>query len=221
MMAIQEDEPRSSPRRLKEPDMTLSADIRKVFQGVADRRQMFRMFDRHAQRPNRWEDDDSALYRGEWFEIGRAEHDYMFEILPPLWMRGDMFALREPLTDSITSIFFALMIDGQLRHFHGYCDLFDRGSPERTRAAIIERESRPVKAMTREERLEHIWSSTHDDYRGYAGERWPSRDQDKRTVLFYGGRQGTVLKLLDQLTDAEIAAKLPVHLRYLPDPIAA
>ena len=25
--------------------------IRKVFQGVADRRQMFRMFDRHAQRP--------------------------------------------------------------------------------------------------------------------------------------------------------------------------
>jgi hypothetical protein len=26
--------------------------IRKVYQGVADRRQMFRMFDRHAQRPN-------------------------------------------------------------------------------------------------------------------------------------------------------------------------
>ncbi len=47
--------------------MTLSP-IRKVYQGVADRRQMFRMFDRHAQRPNRWEGDDSALYRGEWFE---------------------------------------------------------------------------------------------------------------------------------------------------------
>ncbi len=32
--------------------MTLSP-IRKIYQGVADRRQMFRMFDRHAQRPNR------------------------------------------------------------------------------------------------------------------------------------------------------------------------
>ncbi len=34
---------------------------RKVYEGIADRRQMFRMFDRHAQRPNRWEGDDSAL----------------------------------------------------------------------------------------------------------------------------------------------------------------
>jgi hypothetical protein len=201
--------------------MTLSADIRKVFQGVADRRQMFRMFDRHAQRPNRWESDDSALYRGEWFEIGKADHDYMFEILPPLWLRGDMFAMREFLTGSITSIFFSLTIDGRSRHFHGYCDLSDRDSPERLRSAIVEHESSPVKAMTREERLEHIWSSTHDDYRGYAGERWPTQDRGKRTVLFYGGRQGTTLKLLDQLTETEIAAKLPVHLRYLPDAIAA
>ena len=59
------------------------------------------------------------------------------------------------------------------RHFHGYCDLSDRTSVEKMRVAIIERESRPVRAMTREERLEHIWSSTADDYRGYAGERWP------------------------------------------------
>ncbi|TWG94231.1 uncharacterized protein DUF1419 [Mesorhizobium sp. J18] len=66
--------------------MTLSAGIRKVFQGVADRRQMFRMFDRHAQRPNRWANHHSALSRGEWFEIAQAEHDHMFEILPPLWM---------------------------------------------------------------------------------------------------------------------------------------
>lgn len=149
--------------------MTLSP-IRKVFQGIADRRQMHRMFDRHAQRPNRWENDDSALYRGEWFEIGQAEHDTMFEILPPLWMRGDMFAMREFLTGSITSVFFALTIDARPCFFHGYCDLSDRVSPECMRAAIVERESRPVKAMTRAERLEHIWSSTHDDYRGYAGE---------------------------------------------------
>lgn len=200
--------------------MTLLS-VRKVYLGIADRRQMFRMFDRHAQRPDRFQDDASALYRGEWFEISQAEHDYMFEILPPLWMRGEMFALREFLTDRITSIFHALNIDGRMRYFHGYCDLLDRGSPERMRDAIVERETRPVRAMTREERLEHIWSSTHDDYRGYAGERWPERDRGKRTVMFYGGRQGTTLKLLDDLTDAEIAAKLPVHLRYLPDAIAA
>ena len=36
--------------------------IRKIFQGVADRRQMFRMFDRHAQRPNRWQDDAGARH---------------------------------------------------------------------------------------------------------------------------------------------------------------
>ncbi|MUO43018.1 DUF1419 domain-containing protein [Agrobacterium vitis] len=200
--------------------MTLST-IRKVFEGVADRRQMFRMFDRHARRPNRWEGDDSALYRNEWFEVGEAEHNYMFEILPPLWMRGEMFAMREFLTGSITSIFITLLIDGHIRHFHGYCDLADKGSPERMRNAIIERESRPVRAMTREERLDHIWSSTADDYRGYAGERWPLSDHGKRTVLLYGGKEGTFLKLLDQLTDTEISAKLPVHLRYLPDAIAA
>ncbi|WP_314962667.1 DUF1419 domain-containing protein [Bradyrhizobium cosmicum] len=196
------------------------SSIRKVYQGIADRRQMFRMFDRHPQRPNR-SPDDGALYCGEWFEIGQADHDHMFEILPPLWIRADMFAMREFLTGSISSVFFALRIDGQPRCFHGYCDLRDQGSPDRMRAAIIERESRPVKVMTREERLEHIWSSTHDDYRGYAGERWAEHLRGERTVLFYGGHRGTVLKLLDQLTDAEIAAKLPVHLRYLPDTIAA
>ena len=40
-------------------------------------------------------------------------------------------------------------------------------------------------------------------------------------MLLYGGQRGTLLKLLDELTEAEISAKLPVHLRYLPDAIAA
>ena len=199
--------------------MTLS--IRKVFQGVADRRQMFRMFDRHVQRPNRWESDDSALYRGEWFEIGEADHDHMRDILPPLWMRPDMFALREFLTGSITSVFFSIPSDGRTRYFHGYCDLADPGSLARMKAAIIERESRPVRAMSREERVEHIWSATHDDYRGYAGERWPEQLRELRIIMCYGGRHGPTLKILDHLTDAEIATKLPVHLRYLPDVVAA
>ena len=85
--------------------------IRKIYQGVADRRQMFRMFDRHAQRPSRFEDDAAPLYRGEWFEISQAEHNYMFEILPPLWMRYGMFAMREFLTGNVTSVFFTLRVD--------------------------------------------------------------------------------------------------------------
>ena len=201
--------------------MTSSTSIRKVFQGVASRQQMFRMFDRHHERPNRWEDEPARLYSGEWFEIGEAEHDYMFEILPPLWIRGPMFAMREYLTGSVTSVFFALHIDGAIRHFHAYCDLADKDSVERMRIAIIERESRPARAMTRGERLEHIWSSTAGDYRGYAGTRWPEAMRGQRTVVLYGGSEGTFLKLLDELTEAEIAAKLPVHLRHLPSPIAA
>lgn len=200
--------------------MTFSP-IRKIYHGVADRRQMFRLFDRHAQRPNRWESDDSALYCGEWFEIARREHDYMLEILPPLWMRGEMFALREFLTCSITGIFYTLSIDGRTRHFHGYCDLLQARSPGEMRDAIVERESWPEKAMTHEERLEHIWSATHDDYRGYAGERWLPEDRGKRTILVYGRRGGTTLKMLEDLTEDEIAAKLPVHLRHLPNRQAA
>ena len=201
--------------------MTSSPATRKVFQGVASRPQMFRMFDRHAQRPDRWEDHATPLYAGEWFEIGEAEHDYMFEILTPLWIRGSMFAMREFLTGSVTSVFFALRMDEAIRYFHGNCDLSDHRSVETMRVAIIERESRPVRAMTREERLEHIWSSTADDYRGYAGDCWPAVARGKRTVLLYGGKEGSFLKLLEDLTDDEIAAKLPVQLRHLPSPIAA
>lgn len=193
-----------------------TSPIRKIYQGIADRRQMFRMFDRHAQRPNRSDQDAGPLYTGEWFEIARAEHDYMFEVLPPLWMRGEMFALREFLTGNITSVFYTLPIDGRLRYFHGYCDLGVARSPVEMRDVIVERESRPVRAMTREERLEHIWSATHDEYRGYAGEHWLPEHRGKRTVLVYGRRCGTAVKLLEALTDEEIAEKLPVHLRHLP-----
>ena len=201
--------------------MNTSPAIRKVYQGVADRHQMFRMFDRHAQRPDRWNGDATSLYSGEWFEIRENEHDYMFEILPPLWICGSMFAMREFLTGSITSVFFALRIDGTIRHFHGYCDLSDTSSVENMRLAITERETRPVRAMTRDERLNHIWSSTADDYRGYAGDRWPYALRGKKTIILYGGAAGTTLKLLEDLTDDEIAAKLPVHLRHLPVSIAA
>ncbi|MBY5827400.1 DUF1419 domain-containing protein [Rhizobium leguminosarum] len=198
-----------------------SPPIRKVFQGVATRQEMFRMFDRHKQRPARFEADASALYAGEWFEIAEEQCDYMLDVLPPLWIRGEMFAMREFMTGNVTSVFITLRLDSRRRHFHAYCDLSDKASPARMRDAIIARESRPVKAMTREERLEHIWSTTHDDYRGYAGDKWPEHLRGKRTVQLYGDTQGTLLKLLEQLSESEIAAKLPVQLRHLPDAIAA
>lgn len=60
--------------------MIPSPAIRKVFQGVANRPQLFRMFDRHAQRANRWNGDAAPFYSGEWFEIGETsavgETDY-------------------------------------------------------------------------------------------------------------------------------------------------
>ena len=200
--------------------MTSLPPIRKIFFGIVDRHQMFRLFDRHAQRPDRWQTDGAKLYAGEWFEISAAQHDYMLEILPPLWMRGEMFAMREFLTGSITSVFYTLRINGVTRYFHAYSDLSDRRSPYDMRDAIVERERRPVKAMTRDERIEHIWSATHDKYRGYAGADFLPEHRGKRTVVVYG-KPGTRFELLESLSDAQISEKLPVHLRHLPLPEAA
>lgn len=201
--------------------MTSISLPRKVFQGVAKRADMFRMFDRHAERPDRFDGDQSATYAGEWFEIDETSYSYMLDILPPLWMRGPIFAMREFMTGSVTSVFYAIRIDDAVRYFHTYCDLSDPKSVEALRSSILDRETRPVRAMSREERLEHIWSTTAVDYRGYAGDRWPKPMQGHRTIMLYRGKEGTFLKLLDTLSDDEIAAKLPVHLRHLPSRLAA
>ena len=201
--------------------MTSTIFPRKIFQGVAKRADMFRLFDRHRDRPNRFDGDQSGVYAGEWFEIDEISYSYMLDILPPLWMRGPIFAMREFMTGSVTSVFYAIRIDEAVRYFHTYCDLSDPASVEAMRTAIIDRETRPVRAMSREERVEHIWSTTTDDYRGYAGARWPTAMQGHRTVMLYAGSEGTFLKLLDTLSDDEIAAKLPVHLRHLPTSLAA
>ena len=103
--------------------MIPSDTFRKIWFGCADRPQMFRLFDRHAARPGRFETDACSLYAGEWFELGEAECDYMLDVLPPLWMRDGMFAMREFMTGSVTSVFFTIPINAQIRHFHGYCDL--------------------------------------------------------------------------------------------------
>jgi Protein of unknown function (DUF1419) len=136
--------------------MHIPSAIRKIFEGVASRCEMHHMFNRHRGAPAVADAVAGDLFAGEWFEVAERDYNYMFEILPPLLMRGDMFALSEYMTGSVTSVFFALSIDGRIRWFHGYCDLSDRGSPDRMKAAIIVRETRPVRAMTREERRAHL-----------------------------------------------------------------
>ena len=61
--------------------------------------------------------------------------------------------------------------------------------------------------------LLEIWSATHADFRGIAGEAnpdaWPPEHHGKRTILVYTAGQGTTLKLLEDLTDQEIDSRMP------------
>ena len=201
--------------------MIPSDNFRKIWFGCADRPQMFRLFDRHAARPGRFETDACSLYAGEWFELGEAECDYMLDVLPPLWMRDGMFAMREFMTGSVTSVFFTIPIHAQVRHFHGYCDLARRREPERMRDAIIARETHPDRVMSASEQLEHIWSDTRDAYRGYADESWTRAARGKRWVMVYSSKPSGEAKLLNDLTEAEIAAKLPILYRPARQALAA
>lgn len=203
------------------PKTAICRPFLKIYQGVASRYQFFQNLNRHSEAPFDEARLSGSTDAGEWFEISENDYDCMLNILPPLFVRGGLFAMSEFLAGTVTSVFLAMCIDGRKRWFHGYGDLDRKGSTETLRAAIIERESHPVRAMTRPERLEHIWSSTHGDYRGYAGQRFAPSKRGQRTVLICGGNITMGLKLLDELTDDEIAAKLPVQLRDLPELIAA
>ncbi|MBX4899267.1 DUF1419 domain-containing protein [Rhizobium bangladeshense] len=196
-------------------------DNRKIFEGVASRRQMYALFNRHAQTAFDNERISGRCYAGEWFEITEADHDRMFEILPPLFYRGDVFAMRECVGGTVTSVFFALRIGGRPRWFHGYCNLSDRSSIDRMRAAIIERESQADRAMTRREKLDHIWSITANDFRAYADRRFRDDFRGRPNILVYCAVEGRMWKQLDELTDVEIAAKLPVQFRHSRDAAAA
>jgi hypothetical protein len=197
---------------------------RKVLQGLATRQQMYTLFNRHSNASLNDARTSACLYTGEWFEITEGDHERMFEILPPLFYRGDMFAMREFLAESVTSVFFALPIGGQVRWFHGYCDLSASRpaktaspqpvSPDWMRAAILDRESRADRAMTRLEKLDHIWSTTGDGFRAYADDRFSPDFRGRQIVTVFSGPASKVWKLLDDLTDTEIAAKLPVQLRH-------
>ena len=64
--------------------MLTSPIIRKVFEGVATRQDMYRMFNCHRGNPAMAAGEARHRFAGEWFEIAESEHDYMLDILPPL-----------------------------------------------------------------------------------------------------------------------------------------
>lgn len=192
--------------------MTQIPPFTKIFEGVATRKQMFELFNRIPDCP--FEDRISGrAYENTWFELDREGYETMLEVLPPLFMRAGMFALSELKAGFVGSVFFDIMIDGRSRWFTGYCNLGDRSSPDAMRAAIIEHEKAVVANLSRDHALDLIWERTHDDFRGLAGEfdpdAWPAEHHGKRTILIYEPGVGTVQKLLENLTDAEIADRLP------------
>jgi hypothetical protein len=184
--------------------------FRKVFDGIASRTEMFALLDRHRDDPDK--EHSGRAYGGEWFEIHKADHDGMRDVLPPLFMRGGMFAMSEFKVGSVTSVFFVIRIRGRERWFHGYCDIADGQIPDAMRAAIIAHETSASDSMTRGEKLEAIWNRMPADFKGIAGaanpDAWPSSQQGKRTILVWVTGAGTVLKLLEDLTDDEIEERL-------------
>lgn len=191
--------------------MSTDRPYRKIHLGIAAGEKMYALFNRDAGLPIE-QRISGETYAGEWFEIGQADYLFMLDVLPPLFMRTGMFGMSEFKAGNVTSVFFEITIRGRRRWFHGYCDLSDRQSPDRMRAAIIAFETDAFDSMTRAEKLEAIWLLTHDDFKGIAGavnpSAWPPEHRGKRTILVNGGGLGTILKLLDDLTDAEIDEKL-------------
>lgn len=154
-----------------------------------------------------------AAYAGRWFEIQQQSYDEMFEILPPLFMRPGMFASGELKAGNVGSCFFEITIRGRNRWFHGYCDFSDQAAPDAMRAAILFWDTGDTTGMSRAQKLDAIWSSTHTDFRGTASDivakSWPEKHRGDRTILTCRAGVGTVLKFLDDLTHEEIESKLP------------
>ena len=197
--------------------MSSNPPFRKVLDRVATRQQMFQLFNRHRDNPD-LDPLSGTPYSGEWFEIEASSYHFMLGLLPPLFQRTGMFGMSEYKAGNVTSVFFAIRIRGPERWFHGFCDLSDKHNPDTMRAAIIAHETGAVDSMTREEKLEAIWSAAHADFRGIAGETnpdaWPPEHHGKQTILVYVAGQGTTPKLLEDLTDEEIDSCMPsVHAR--------
>jgi hypothetical protein len=119
--------------------MTQDPPFRKIFDGVATRKQMFELIERIPDAPA--EDLASGkAYENRWFEIHESQYEMMLDRLPPLFQRAGMFAVSELKAGFVGSVYFDIMIDGRRRWFHGFCNLGNRSSPDAMRAAIIEHE---------------------------------------------------------------------------------
>ncbi|MER9074155.1 DUF1419 domain-containing protein [Mesorhizobium sp. M0904] len=187
--------------------MTAHPPFRKVLDGVATREQMFQLFSRHKDTPG-IDPLSGTPYSAEWFEITASEYHFMLDLLPPLFMRTGMSGMSEYKAGNVTSVFFAIRIRGRERWFHGFCDLTDRQSPDKMRAAIIAHETRASDSMTREEKLEAIWNIIPVELRGTARNADPetgwAEHQGKRTILVNAGRRDAAFRLLDDLSELEI-----------------
>ncbi len=198
--------------------MRIDPTFTKIAAGVASHSFMFELLNLQPDCP----DSDrisGAAYAGRWFEIHEQSYEAMLDILPPLFMRPGMFAISELQAGNVGSVFFEIMIAGRRRWFHGYCDLSDPAAPDVMRAAIRLWETGDSSGMSRAEKLQAIWSFTRSDFRGTAGSSIASdcaeEHRGKPVILIWEPGAGTVSKLLDALTDEEIAAKLPPR-RPLP-----
>jgi hypothetical protein len=195
----------------KDASMPIEPVFTKIFGGVASREEMFALLNEPVDAPlaDRF---SGQAYAGRWFETDADCYREMLEVLPPLRMNADMFVLSEFKAGTVASAFLEIMIGGEKRWFHGYCDTSDRRSPETLRAAILLWETGDTGGMTRAQMLDAIWSTTHADYRGIAEEydppSWPEPWRGKRTILVYEPGVGTVLKPLEMLTDGEVAERM-------------
>lgn len=68
-----------------------------------------------------------------------------------------------------------------------------------------------MKELTKAQKLTLIYRHTHADYKGIAGLNWGVH-AGKRTIMI-GLPNGSALIVLEDLTDADIADKLPYALR--------
>ncbi|MER9203549.1 DUF1419 domain-containing protein [Mesorhizobium sp. M0520] len=155
-----------------------------MLDGVATREQMFQLFSRHKDTPV-IDPLSGTPYSGEWFEIPASEYHFRLDLLPPLFMRTGMFGTSEFKAGNVTSVFFAIRIRGRERWFHGFCDLTDRQSPDKMRAAIIAHETGASDSMTRAEQLEAIWNTTLPTSRGSPARSIPAPGprSGKRVIL--------------------------------------
>lgn len=194
--------------------------FRRVALGVTTRAEMFALFGRYEGSPFNDLRETGHLWAGEWFEIEEASYDYMLEVLPPLFYRGGTFAMSERKAGNVTMVFCAIPFDGRTRWFAGYCDLSIDGAANALRQAIIEREgAEDATTPRRDEALEIIWNATHPDFKGFAGSlnpaAYPAHMRGKRSILVNGGGAGTILSLLEDLTDEQISDKMRLRRIYV------